>query len=217
MSVRRVFPAVARNAEGAANAAGGQHHRFASEQPKPTAFTIIAERADDAALALQERGDRGFHVDVDAEVDRVILERANHLEPGAVANVGEPRIPVSAKVALQNPPIVRAVEHRAPRFQFANTIGRLLRVQLRHPSVVHVLTAAHGVCEVHLPVVTIIHVTHRRRGAALRHHGVRLAEQRLAHESDAHTGCGRLNRCTQARPAGANDEDVVFVRLIVRN
>src|SRR3712207_8498128 len=58
-------------------------------------------------------------------------------------------------------------------------------VQLGHAPVVEHLAAAHGVPEVHPPVVLGIQVRHRRGDAALRHHCVRLAEQRL--RSEEHT------------------------------
>ena len=38
--------------------------------------------------------------------------------------------------------------------------------------------------EVHLPVVVRVGVAHRRRAAALGHHRVGLAEQRLGHHRD---------------------------------
>ena len=50
----------------------------------------------------------------------VILQRADHLEPGAIADVREARIPVAAEVALQNPSVGSAIEHRAPCFELAH-------------------------------------------------------------------------------------------------
>ena len=44
----------------------------------------------------------------------------------------------------------------------------LLRQQLRHAPVVEQLAAAHGVAEVHLPVVARVGIGQRRRDAALR-------------------------------------------------
>ena len=49
--------------------------------------------------------------------------------------------------------------------------------------------------------------------AALGHHGVRLAEQRLA-DSPTDAGRRRLDRRAQARAAGADDEHVVLVRRV---
>ena len=124
-----------------------------------------------------------LHVDVDALVDAVILQRADHLEAGAIADVRQARIAVAAEVALQDAAVLGAVEDRAPGLELAHAVGRFLGVQLGHAPVVEVLAAAHGVGEVHLPAVAVVDVGHRRRHAALGHHRVRLAEQRLADEA----------------------------------
>ncbi len=158
-----------------------------------------------------------LHVDVDALVDAVILQRADHLEPGAVADVREPRIAVAAEVALEDAPVGRAVEHRAPGLEFAHAVRRFLGVQFGHAPVVDVLAAAHRVGEVHLPVVAVVHVGQRRRHAALGHDGVRLAEQRLADQADRHARGRRFDRRAQSRTAGADDQHVVFVSLVVRH
>src|SRR6266511_3565253 len=76
-------------------------------------------------------------------------------------DVIEPRVPVTAEVALQDEAVLRAVEERAPFLELENAIGRFLRVELRHPPVVQQLAAAHGVAEVDLPVVLLPYVAHR--------------------------------------------------------
>jgi hypothetical protein len=130
----------------------------------------------------------------------------------SVADVREPRIAVPTEVALQNSPVLRAVEQRAPRFQLVHPRRRFLRVQLGHPPVVEVLAAAHRVGEVHAPVVAVVDVAHRRRDAALRHHRVRLAEQRLGDDADARAVRRGFDRGAQAGAARADDEDVVVDR-----
>ena len=117
-------------------------------------------------------------------MDAVILQRPDHLEARAIADVREPRILVAAEVALEDPAVVRAVEERAPGLELADAIGRFLGVQLGHPPVVHVLAAAHRVGEMHLPVVAVVDVAERRRHAAFGHDGVRLAQERLAEQPD---------------------------------
>jgi hypothetical protein len=79
---------------------------------------------------------------------------------------------------------LRAIEDRAPCFEFANAIGRFLRVQLGHSPIIHVLTAAHGVGEMHFPIVAVIDIGERGRDAALGHHRVRFAEQAFANHPD---------------------------------
>ena len=61
--------------------------------------------------------------------------------------------------------------------------------------------------------VAVVDVGERRGDAALGHDRVGLAEQRLADEADVRAGRGRLDRGAEAGPAGADDEDVVGVRL----
>ena len=147
-------------------------------------------------------------------MDPVILERPDHLEAGAIADVGQPRILVAAEVALQDAAVGRAIEERAPRLELADAVRRLLRVQLRHAPVVHVLAAAHGVGEMDLPAVAIVDVGQRRRDAALRHDGVRFAEQRLAEEANLHARRRCFDRGPEPCAPGANNEHIVLVSLV---
>ena len=118
-------------------------------------------------------------MNIDALMDAVILQGADHLEARAVAHVRQPRIAMAAEIALQNAAVLGAIEHRAPGFELAHARRRFLGVQLRHAPIVQILAAAHGVGEVDAPVVAIVDVAHRRRHAAFGHHGVRFAEQRF--------------------------------------
>jgi hypothetical protein len=70
---------------------------------------------------------------------------------------------------------------------------------------------------VHLPVVAVVDVPQRRRNAAFGHHRVRLSQQRLAHEADRDAGARGFDGGPQARAAGADDQHVVFVRVVVRH
>ena len=110
-------------------------------------------------------------------MDAVVLERADHLEARAIADVREARVLVTAEVALEDAAVRGPVEERAPRLELAHAVRRFPRVQLGHPPVVDVLAAAHRVGEVHLPAVAIVDVGERRRHAAFGHDGVRLAEE----------------------------------------
>src|SRR5438093_696921 len=78
--------------------------------------------------------------------------------------------------------------NRAPRFKLADAIWRFLRVELGHPPIVHVLTAAHRVCEVYFPIVSLVDVGKRGSDAAFCHHCVRFPQQRFANKSDRNTG-----------------------------
>src|SRR5438270_108333 len=83
------------------------------------------------------------------------------------------------------------------------------------PPVVEELAAAHGVAEVDLPVVLLPHVAQRRRDPALGHHGVRLPEERLAHQGGLHAHRARLDRRAQTRTARADHDHVVVVGLVL--
>ena len=185
---------------------------MAREHVEAAALAVVGQHAGDAAAVEQQLDDRVLHVHGHAEVDGVVLQRADQLEAGAVADVREARIAVAAEVALEDAAVGRAIEHRAPGFELADAIGRFLRVELGHAPVVDVLAAAHRVGEVHLPAVAVVVVRHRRGHAAFGHDGVRLAEQRLADQPDRHAGAGRFDRRAQAGAAGADDEHVVASR-----
>ena len=193
-----------------------EHHELA-------ALPDVAERAGDPALAvLDQPGDRGLSEDLDHRLrvavrhgvlllqrDDLLLQGADHLQAGPVADVGKPRVLVAAEVPLADLAAGGAVEHRAPGLELVDPVRGLLGVQLGHPRVVQELAAAHGVAEVHHPVVVRIDVAHGGGAAALRHHGVRLAEQRLGDDRGPLAGEPGLDRCPQARAARADDYDVV--------
>ena len=174
VAVARVLPAVARDLVSSPDAARREHHRLRAKRHESPALALVAEGADDAATVLEQSNDRALHVHVDPLVDPMILERPDHLETRAIAHVREPRIAMAAEIPLEDAPVLRPIEHRAPGLELANPVGRLFRVQLRHAPVVDVLPAPHGVGEVDLPVVAVVDVGHRRRNAAFGHHSVRL-------------------------------------------
>ena len=152
---------------------------FALEKTETAAFTVVAERACDAAAVLQQRQDRGFHQEVDPLMDAVILQRPDHFQAGAVAHVRQARIAVPAEIALEDAAVARAVEYRAPGFEFLHALRSFLGMEFGHPPVVHVLPAAHGIGEMDAPVVAIVHVAHRGGHSPFGHHGVRFAEQAI--------------------------------------
>ena len=179
-----------------------------------------------ARAGLEQFGDRALGEDLQlrlgvAELARVVLlqrddlllQGADQLQAGAVADVRQPRVLVAAEVALADLAVRGAVEQRAVGLQLPDPMRRLLRVQLGHPRVVQELAAAHGVAEVHLPVVARVDIAHRRGDAALGHHRVRLAEQRLADDRQPFAGLPGGDRGAQTGAAGADDDDVVGVPL----
>jgi len=213
VAVARAFPAVARDAIGPAHATGGQDHGLGREHMEPAPLAVVRQRACDTALVHQQVDDGVLHVDGHAQIDGVVLQSANQLKTSSVAHVSQPGVAMAAEIALQDLAVGRAVEHCAPRFEFAHPIGRFLGVQLRHAPVVDVLAAAHGVGEMHFPVVAVVHVAHGRGHAAFSHHGVGLAEQRLADEAHRDALAGRFNGSAKTRAPGADHEHIVGKRI----
>src|SRR5262249_27067768 len=148
-------------------------------------------------------------------MDAVVLQCSDHLEAGAVADMGEARILVAAEIALKNPAVLGAVEYRAPSFQLSDASGRFLGVKLYHPPVIDVLPAAHGVGEMDLPIVAIIDVGERGRDAAFSHDGVGFPQKRFAHQTNRDSRGGCFDSCAQSGAAGTDDEDIVFVGFVV--
>ena len=152
---------------------------FRSKNPEPAALAIVAKCSANSRSILEQREDADLHVHIDSPMDSVILQSADHFQAGAIADVREARIFMAAKISLQNPAILCAVENRPPGLEFAHPRRRLPRMQLRHPPIIDVLPAAHGVGEMDFPVIAIVHVGERRRDPAFGHHGVGFAEQTL--------------------------------------
>ena len=217
VAVAGAFPTVGRDLERAPDAAGREYQRFALENAKTSVLTLVCETADDAVAVFEQRDDGDLHVDLDALMNAVVLQRADQFETGAVADVCESRIAVAAEISLQDLAVFCAVKNRSPRFEFADAVGSFFGVKLGHSPVVYVLAAAHRVGEMDLPVVAVVDVAHRRRHAALGHHGVSFAEQRLADQPDANARRRCLDRRTQPRTAGADDDHVVFKCWIFRH
>src|SRR6267143_3292188 len=88
VSVAGVFPAVAGDAERSADTAGGKHDGLGGEELEPSALAVVAQRAGNTIVILEQRDDRTLHVDVDRLIHCVVLEGADHLEAGAIADVG---------------------------------------------------------------------------------------------------------------------------------
>ncbi len=216
LAVAAVLPRVRGDLVRLADAARREDDRLGREGDRLAGRPPIADGAGHAGLPGHEPGDRAFHVDLDPERDRPILEGPDHLEAGPVTDVGEARVRVTAERALQDPAVGGPVEDGAPVLELADAVRGLEGVELRHPRIVEELAADHRVAEVDLPRVGRRHVRHGSRHAALGHDRVGLAEQRLADQPDVRAGGLRLDRGAQAGPAGADDEDVVRADLRFR-
>jgi hypothetical protein len=110
VAIARIFPTIAGDAKGTANAARRQDYGTRAEHHEAAAFPVIGQRAGGAPANHQQTAYGGFHEDINAPVHTVVLQRANHLQPRTVAYVRQARIGVAAEVALQNLAIFRAIE-----------------------------------------------------------------------------------------------------------
>src|ERR1700738_5161928 len=122
MSVTGVLPTVARDFVSTPDSPGCKHDRFRAENFESTTFPFVTKCTDGAIAVLQDRQDRVLHVDVDAAVHTVILKRANHFQTGTISDMCKSRVSMAAEIALQNSPILGAIEHCAPRFKLAHPI-----------------------------------------------------------------------------------------------
>ena len=180
-------------------------------------LAVVSTGAGDAARVHQQAEHGALHVDLHAAVNAVILEGADHLQAGAITDVGQARILMAAEVPLQNPPVLGAVEERAPRFEFAHAFRRFLGVQLRHAPVVEVLAATHGIGEMNAPVVAIVDVGQRSGNAALGHDGVGFAEQRFADHAYFGAAGRGFDRGAQSCPTCTDDQNIVGEPLELRH
>src|ERR1700693_5878122 len=144
-------------------------------------------------------------------MDSMVLKSAYHLQSGAVADVRESRIPMAAEISLQNSAVAGAIKKRAPGLQFTHPRRSFLGMQLRHPPVIQVLTAAHGVGKVNAPAVPVVHISHRRGYATLGHDCVCFAEKRFRNDRDLTTGGRDFDGSPQTGPPGSNDQNVVLM------
>ncbi len=124
-------------------------------------------------------------------------------------------VAVTAEVALGDAAVGGPVEERTPALELVDAVGGLEGMELGHAPVVEHLAAAHGVAEVDLPVVLGPYVAHGGGHAALGHDGVRLAQQRLADHRHPQAALLGLDDGAQPGAAGADDDDVVVVGLVV--
>ena len=199
-----------------ADPAGGHHHRLGREHHELARRPPVADDpGDDAVGVVEEAQHLDLHEHLDAVSHRLLLERADHFEPGPVADVGQPGEPVAAEIALEDQPVLGAIEQGPPLLELAHPVGGLLGMELGHAPVIEHLAAAHGVAEMDLPAVVGVHVAQCRGHTALGHHGVGLAQQGLAHQCRPQSPCPRLDRRPQPGAAGPDDDDVEVVGLVL--
>src|SRR5690606_29044963 len=73
MAVTRVFPAITGDFVSLSDPARGQNHGFGLKKVNATLFSVIAQSASYATVALQQICDGQLHEEVDTLVDPVVL------------------------------------------------------------------------------------------------------------------------------------------------
>jgi hypothetical protein len=147
-------------------------------------------------------------------MNAVVLQRPDHLQAGAVPDVGEAWIFMPAKISLQNAAVFRAIENCAPLFEFAHPVRRFLGVKLGHAPLIYVLAAAHRVREVDLPVVAIVDIGQGSCDSTLGHDGMGFTEKRFANKPDRNSRSRCLDCGAQSGAAGADYENIVLMSLV---
>src|SRR2546428_1426460 len=158
VAVTGLFPRVGGDPPSPASTAGRQDDGPGPEQDEAARFAPVAQDSGEATSIQEELQGRAFHVDAEPLVDRVVLQCADDLEAGPVADVRQAWIAVPAEIPLADQAVSRAIEYRSPFFQLAYALGGFPRMQLGHAPLVEKLAAPHRVAEVPLPVVAPVHI-----------------------------------------------------------
>src|SRR5262245_17853343 len=105
MPIPGVFPAVTGDLVSPSNSSCRHNPSLRAKEMKWSARPIGSKRTCDALAVFEQSDDCVFHEHVEAEMDSVILQCADHLEPRAVTTMRQSRITMTSKIALQDPTI----------------------------------------------------------------------------------------------------------------
>src|SRR6516165_12727682 len=143
VSVTGAIPTVTGDLVSFADPASREHDCLGAENLKVSPLAIVPECPNHSRAIFQQRDDTNLHEYIDSLMYPVVLQCSDHLETGTIAHVRKARIFVAAEVPLQNPAILGAIEHRAPRLELTHTSRRFLCVQLSHAPIIYILAASH--------------------------------------------------------------------------
>src|SRR3982751_5294593 len=125
VTVARAIPAVARDLVSLPDPTGREDDGFRAKNPKPPTLAVVAECSADSAAILQQGENTNLHVNINAAVDPVILQGANHFQTCPIADVREARVFMASEISLQNATILCPIEDCAPSLKFAHPRGRV--------------------------------------------------------------------------------------------
>ena len=205
-----------------ARSAGGEHDRLGVEDVDVAGGQLVGDDAggDRPAGCLGQRDVQRVELveELDVVLDAVLVQRLQDHVAGAVGGVtgasdGSLAVVagVPAEAALVDAALGGAVERHPHLLQVEHRVDGLLAHDLDGVLVGEVVAALDGVEGVPLPVV-LFDVGQRRAHAALRGAGVAARRVQLGQHRGAHPRT-RLHRGAHARPAGADDDDVVAMFL----
>jgi len=140
--------------------------------------------------------------------DPVLLQRADHLEPGAVAHVRETRVTCDAEMRCRECGL-RVRSKEPPLLELLDAVGASIGERLSHPPTGSGTAASscRGKCTFQLSFGLDVSRA-RRRTPPSPMTVCGLAEERLAHQGHVAPCAAGLDR-SATRPAGADDKNVV--------
>jgi hypothetical protein len=109
VAVARTFPTVAGNPVRTTDPTRRENDRFRSEDVEPPVRAIVGKNSGGTTILEDHIDDRVLHVHCHAQIDRVVLQRANQLQARAIADVRQTWIPMAAEVTLIDPSIRRSI------------------------------------------------------------------------------------------------------------
>src|ERR1043165_6782658 len=114
MTVSSVFPTVTGDFVRATDSARRYHDCLGTKNFEMAPLTLVSKGSNHTVTVFEQRENRVLHVNIASLMNAMILQGADHLQPGAITDVRQPRIFVAAKMSLQNSAIFGAIENGAP-------------------------------------------------------------------------------------------------------
>ena len=201
----------------AAVAAGRQHHLVGAEAVDRAVVEVPGHHAAAHALVHDQVEREILDEELGVVPQRLLVERVQDRVAGAVGGgagaLGDALAVFgrhAAERALVDLALGRARERHAEMLELDDRRDAVAAHVFDRVLVAQPVGALDRVVHVPAPVVRA-HVAERRRDAALRRHGVAAGREHLGDAGGLEALVGHAEGRAQARAAGADDDDVVFV------